>query len=601
MSFRTRLTLLLALMVLLSVVVVTVLVAADARQTFNRLQDQRTAAFLAQVQKELAQQGQEIRARVRAIARSESAMQIAAQTARISPDYTAYINQAAIANASQPLSFLSFVDGQGTIISSAHVPASFGYRDPLFVDDRDWNVQQPFLGTREMPTGNELALLDVAGVPIAGAKLYIVGGMRLDAEFLRSITLPQGMMLVLRRYLGPNNVSEITSSERPLAEIDQQFAPVYASLNQADSGKTIRVEATDSLPEQDVTTIPLKGIRGDSLGVLLVANSREDLISLRRRIIRNSIVAGIIVLLISIVAASLLAARMTRPIEKLSSAADEIGAGAWNTKVEVESDDEIGRLAERFNQMTAELISQRDRLIQSERVAAWRELARRLAHELKNPLFPLQITVENLLRAREQHPEQFDEVFRESADTLLAEISNLKAIIGRFSDFSKMPVPEKQTVDLNALLRETVKLLEAQLSAAGGKIIVSTELDNSVTEIQADPVLLCRVIQNLLLNAVDAMPHGGTLTLRSRRLLSSVLIEVSDTGAGIRPEESERLFTPYYTTKTHGTGLGLAIVQSVVSDHQGKISVKSKPGKGTTFAIELPVAGQAVPVGAFTQ
>src|SRR5471032_2653275 len=115
--------------------------------------------------------------------------------------------------------------------------------------------------------------------------------------------------------------------------------------------------------------------------------------------------------------------------------------------------------------MTGELIGQRDRLVQTERVAAWRELARRLAHELKNPLFPLQLTVENLLRAREQSPEQFDEVFRESSRTLLAEISNLKAIIGRFSDFSKMPQPQLQKVQVNEILRDVAKLFQAQLQA----------------------------------------------------------------------------------------------------------------------------------------
>ena len=114
--------------------------------------------------------------------------------------------------------------------------------------------------------------------------------------------------------------------------------------------------------------------------------------------------------------------------------------------------------------MTHELVEQRERLVQAERVAAWRELARRLAHELKNPLFPLQITVENMQRARERYPEQFDEVFREGTATLLAELANLKQIIGRFSDFAKMPAPEMQPVDFNDLVAENVKLFEPQLA-----------------------------------------------------------------------------------------------------------------------------------------
>src|SRR5262249_48140473 len=144
----------------------------------------------------------------------------------------------------------------------------------------------------------------------------------------------------------------------------------------------------------------------------------------------------------------------------------KVAAGNWETTVEIGSADEIGRLAEAFNRMTHELVAQRERLVQSERVAAWRELARRLAHELKNPLFPLQITVENMQRARERYPEQFDEVFGEGTSTLLAELSNLKQIIGRFSDFAKMPAPEMQPVNFSALAADTLKLFEPQLAQA---------------------------------------------------------------------------------------------------------------------------------------
>jgi nitrogen fixation/metabolism regulation signal transduction histidine kinase len=244
--------------------------------------------------------------------------------------------------------------------------------------------------------------------------------------------------------------------------------------------------------------------------------------------------------------------------------------------------------------MTRQLTEQRDRLVQAERVAAWRELARRLAHELKNPLFPLQITVENLLRARQQTPEQFEEVFRESTATLLAELGNLKAIIGRFSDFSKMPHPQLQPVQLNDLVRQLVKLHDAQFQAPGHPpVTVKLELDPSLPEVDADPDLLHRALSNLVLNALDAMPQGGTLSVRTSGAPEHLRVEVSDTGAGLTREECDRLFTPYYTTKQHGTGLGLAIAQSVISDHQGRISVNSKKNEGTTFHVELPVFSHA--------
>jgi nitrogen fixation/metabolism regulation signal transduction histidine kinase len=254
----------------------------------------------------------------------------------------------------------------------------------------------------------------------------------------------------------------------------------------------------------------------------------------------------------------------------------------------VESHDEIGQLAEDFNVMTKQLIESRERMLQAERVAAWRELARRLAHELKNPLFPLQITIENLKRARTAPPELFDEVFEESTTTLLAEVENLKKIIGRFSDFAKMPAPQFEPVQLNDIVINVMRAFGAQLNAPDRPgVDARVELAPDLPAISADPEQMQRVLRNLVLNALDAMPSGGTLTVHTATQDSRVTLEVADTGQGLTPEECERLFTPYYTTKQHGTGLGLAIVQSVVSDHGASISVKSAPGKGATFRIEF--------------
>jgi two-component system, NtrC family, nitrogen regulation sensor histidine kinase NtrY len=233
--------------------------------------------------------------------------------------------------------------------------------------------------------------------------------------------------------------------------------------------------------------------------------------------------------------------------------------------------------------------------VQAERVAAWREIARRLAHELKNPLFPLQLTLENLQRARQQTPELFDEIFAESTKTLRAELDNLKMIVTRFSDFSKMPAPQFQPTNLNDAVRNAVRVYDAQFNVMGRPPVTpELYLDEKIPMIQADPDLLHRALSNLVLNSLDAMPSGGTLTVRTGHGDGVVGVEISDTGAGLTPEECERLFTPYYTTKRMGTGLGLAIVQSIVSDHFGKVSVESTPGHGATFRIELPVRPQGV-------
>src|SRR5262249_3472549 len=168
-------------------------------------------------------------------------------------------------------------------------------------------------------------------------------------------------------------------------------------------------------------------------------------------------------------------------------------------------------------------------------------------------------------------------------------LANLNAIVGRFSDFSKMPAPQFTRLRINEALRDAMRLFEPQFNAVG-KPPVATELflAESLPEIDADPDLLHKAFQNLILNALDAMPSGGTLKLRTADNEGKIRIEVSDTGKGLTPEECSRLFTPYYTTKQQGTGLGLAIVQSVVSDHHGTISVSSEEDRGTTFRIDLP-------------
>lgn len=277
-----------------------------------------------------------------------------------------------------------------------------------------------------------------------------------------------------------------------------------------------------------------------------------------------------------------LAARVSQPLVALADGARRVAAGDWDSRVPVASRDELGELAEAFNTMTGELRNQRDHLVQAERVAAWRELARRLAHELKNPLFPLQVTVENLVRARGRT--EFDEVFQESTTTLLAELGNLKAIINRFSEFSRMPQPQLTQVSVNSIVQGVARLHAAQLAAAG--ITVDLSLSD-VPQISADQDLLHRALSNLVMNAVDAMPSGGQLRLTTRSTEAGVEIAVSDTGTGMSKEEAERLFTPYYTTKQHGTGLGLSIVQSVVTDHGGDVAVESS-STGTTFRIRLP-------------
>jgi two-component system nitrogen regulation sensor histidine kinase NtrY len=598
MTFRRKLLAVFALTVFVSVAAVALLVIAGTRNAFEKTEDQRTAALVTQFQREFGRRGDEVTRRVEAIAASDPVSRMATALHGTSADSAAYFELAKQMADGYQLDFLEFLDGHGTIISSAQWPAKFGYPDTGFESLSASGGESAFLKREELQDSTALGLFGVRTTHIGDHPVYVIGGRRLDKNFLFGLDLPADMRVLLYQNRSEHfSTDSLLDPSAPANGVDparpaDKFTRLIEAVLQYNQEMTGVISwSSDQADDEVFHALPLRGAGKERplLGILLVGNSRRSYVDLKRRIGAYALLVGGGGIILAILLSSWAAARMTRPVVLLARAAQEVAAGNWDTRVEISGRDEVAQLAESFNRMTAELLAQKERLVQTERVAAWRELARRLAHELKNPLFPLQLTVENLMRARTQSPEQFDEVFSESSRTLLAEISNLKTIIGRFSEFSKMPHPQLQPVQVNEILRGVVKLYQAQLQAPGrAPIACKLELNETSGTIAADPDLLHRALSNLVLNAMDAMPNGGTLTLRSRRDDGKVIIDVADSGSGLTPEECERIFTPYYTSKQHGTGLGLAIVQSVVSDHGGRISVQSEPGRGTTFVIELP-------------
>lgn len=594
MRLRQKLLLVFALTVFLCVAAVTWIVSSLTRRTFEKAEEERTSALVAQFRREFDRRGEEVSGRVETIAKSDAAMRMAVSLSHGPPDYAAYLNEAKTIAENQQLDFLEFVASDGTIISSAQWPAKFGYKESFPVSKAPAG---PFLKQEQLPDGVALSLTAVKRVSVENPELYVMAGRRLDKDFLASLNPPVGMRAFFYQNFGVVFSPQSMISATGTVAHSEVLAPLIQQVQQQGRETAMLVHwSSNSADDEIVDAIPLMGVNQQVLGILLVANSRRSYVELQQHIRSAALLSGGAGMLLAILLSGWVASRFTRPIEQLARAAREVAAGNWKTKVSVTSSDELAELAKTFNQMTRELLDQQERLLQAERVAAWRELARRLAHELKNPLFPLQLTVENLTRARLQSPEQFDEIFQESASTLLAEIANLKQIVSRFSEFSKMPQPHFEKVQLNDVVKESMRFFQPQLVVPGRPAIQSRlELEPSLQEIAADPELLRRALSNLILNATDAMPNGGTLMLRTWQENGRSCLEVSDTGSGLTAEECEHLFTPYYTTKAHGTGLGLAIVQSVVSDHGGRITVKSKPREGTTFFIELPLNADKLP------
>ena len=576
MTFRTKLLLLSSITVAGAVALVTGAVSIAARQAFERADGQRRSDLLAQLRRELGARGMEVARQVERAAVSAGAQRIAAGSAEF--------DQAQQESAAQDLAFLDFVQPDLTILSSAHWPARFGYKNDWGISAEDWQpADAAFFARIPVPDGPSVVAL-VAVRSTSDKKALVAGGRLIDPGFLKSLGDAPGMRALL--WLPPGQVVDAQGGSPDITKLAGLVND--ARGKGAEATGTVQWSSARSSAEAFLA-YPLEH-RGQTAGVLLAGTSLAAQFALENEILWIGVVAAVSGIVIGVLLGWWTTERVTRPVTQLARGARAVAGGDWSARVEVVSKDEIGELATAFNRMTEQLAEQRDRAIQAERVASWRELARRLAHELKNPLFPLQITIENLRKARKRSENEFEEVFQESTGTLLAEVGNLKTIIGRFSDFAKMPPPNFEPVDLNEIVQNVMRLYDAQLKDEGkSKIETELSLAEAGLRIQADGEQLRRAIGNLVLNAIDAMPQGGALRIATAREHTHVRLSVSDTGTGLTEEECARLFTPYYTTKQHGTGLGLAIVQSVVSDHGGKISVVSSPGNGATFMIALPV------------
>ena len=291
------------------------------------------------------------------------------------------------------------------------------------------------------------------------------------------------------------------------------------------------------------------------------------------------------------------ARRISRPLERLSSAAGQVADGRRDLVVpDLPGRDEVASLTRAFNRMTRDLGASEERLRRSERIAAWREIARRIAHEIKNPLFPIQMSIENLQKARARELPDFDEIFDEATATILEEVERLKRIVTEFSSFARMPAPRPHPTDLAELCRQLAGL---HAEAAPGVRLAVRGPDSVMAEV--DPDQIRQVLTNLVLNGLDAMAQVEAAAGTARNLEitieegeGDVRVTVADDGPGMDRETLGRIFTPYFTTKPAGTGLGLAIVQRIVAEHAGGIEVTSAPGEGTRFAVTLPRRARVV-------
>lgn len=272
-------------------------------------------------------------------------------------------------------------------------------------------------------------------------------------------------------------------------------------------------------------------------------------------------------------------------VDELTAAATRVGRGDFDTTLRDDTGGAFPATATAFNRMTRDLRDARSQLRQTERVAAWQEIAKSLAHELKNPLSPIRLSIETLRKAHERSHEEFDELFDESTRTILQEVERLRNIVDEFSRFARLPAPKLRKTDLGETVSQAASL------HAEGEATVRVSLPAPPVEAFVDPDQITQVLHNLIQNARDAAAAahpegGGAVTVSVEEKSGTVYLRVEDNGAGIPADELDAIFDPYHTGKEAGTGLGLAITQRIVTEHGGRIDVESKPGK-TVFTVVL--------------
>ena len=337
----------------------------------------------------------------------------------------------------------------------------------------------------------------------------------------------------------------------------------------------------------DATAVDLEGADGNVHGRLWMAFDRSDVdadLAALRLILSGLVGLAVVVGGVGGVA---VARRATKPVDETINAIEAIAAGEADYTFPWTTRDRLDELPQAFSRLHRSLDEQQRRRAAAERVAAWREVARRVAHEVKNPLVPIRITVQNLIKARRQAPELFDALFDEGSGAILEEVDQLQRIVTEFGEFARLPEPKPAATDLDRLVDDIVALYSNERGIAVERVRRGVP-----SEVMCDAGLLSRAIKNLVANAVDAMRQGGgSLTVETGRGSDHVYVAVRDTGPGFDDKVAARMFEPYLTTKSTGTGLGMAIADRIVSEHDGLITARNLPEGGAEVVVKLRMTG----------
>jgi two-component system nitrogen regulation sensor histidine kinase NtrY len=542
MRLRTTLALAIAALSLLQAFIVAPFALRNLDQTLTTQLERRIDGAMVAAETALEQRRTEVRRAVEELAERVRADELRSWERDTASELMAQ----------RGLTVLSVFDAQGTTLSSGHLPSRLGDPDPvLFQVTRGGAATVPVLvelrddarGVRTMP-----ALVAARPVELEGTHLWMVGGMLIDPALAE-------------------HFSRLTSAK--VEVFTQPGAP---------DGPAFAAGAA----EEPVVT---RALSLDEVGRIELHFSRSDLLASERQLIQAFSLFFGLGLVLAVGVGVLVTRRITRPVEALTTAVTRVAHGALDTQVEERAVGEVGALVRAFNRMISDLRRTTEQLVASERVAAWQEVARRLAHEIKNPLTPIKMSLETLLAAHEAGSPRFGALFKESAGAVLEEVDRLARIVDEFSRFARLPKPVLAPVDLGELVGQVLSLYASPPPG----VELKPELAPGVTAL-VDRDQLTQVLVNLIKNAEEALQSGsGRITVRVKPAGTDSQIEVEDTGPGIPPADRARIFEPYFTTKAGGTGLGLAIASRICQEHGGRLEVGGgAAAAGARFTLTLP-------------
>ncbi len=376
---------------------------------------------------------------------------------------------------------------------------------------------------------------------------------------------------------------------------DVPLPPLSSAMELSDDDQALPPWLTASKPakpdEPGAFYFPLETTKGRWY-IIVVLESANTLTNILERQASRSALYTLLLLLATTLVTGLFVWRFTRPIKYLSIAARRVAGGDFSFRVPADRRDEMGALAAAFNEMTAKLARAREletQLHEAEKGAVVGRLAAAIAHEIRNPLNYINLTLDHLRSSLAPEDPAKRETFQRLAGQLKAEVARINRHITDFLKYSRPSALDLQAVNLRVEVDDALRMFEVQAAESGIKTNVVEQ--EALPLVMADRDTLRSVFTNLVINGLQAIDGGsGNISIKlSSAEGNRVRVEISDTGRGIAPEDISKVFEPYYSTKETGTGLGLAIVRKVIEDHGGTVSVRSKPGSGTTFTIILPV------------